>query len=352
MPNDSLPIGEATSNLPSGGMIDPAGSQAPHIHRRSSVPRGQPLKILRWVLTVAVVAGLAWAARSSVLALMHSPPDWKQVNGWWLAAAAGAMAGAQVLVGWFWRQILASSGHPRDPVAALRAFFFSQFGKYVPGKAMVIVLRSSWASAAGIPLSIGIGSVFLETLMYIAVGAGLGLGALAYSGAGQAWMNGVAWVMAMGVGLFTIPPVFERLERWLLGRFGRSGPDFSLRWSWELWFQGAVGLSASWLLQGLALAWILGALGPEPCEPGDYALCIATVCLATVVGFVTLVPGGLGVRELVILPLLAIRFSGPQALAAALVFRLFSICLELSVTTILTAWLGLTRKAHDREGRT
>ena len=67
------------------------------------------------------------------------------------------------------------------------------------------------------------------------------------------------------------------------------------------------------------------------CElrPEDYWLTLACVSLATVAGFVSLLPGGIGVRELVLIPLLGPTIGPANAIIAAIVIRLVWLASEL-----------------------
>ena len=72
-------------------------------------------------------------------------------------------------------------------------------------------------------------------------------------------------------------------------------------------------------------------------HPGlsDFPLVLACVSLAVVTGFVSLLPGGLGVRELVMVPLLGGLVGPVTAVAAAVVLRLVWLVAELGLAFLL-----------------
>jgi uncharacterized membrane protein YbhN (UPF0104 family) len=74
---------------------------------------------------------------------------------------------------------------------------------------------------------------------------------------------------------------------------------------------------------------ILGAVSAEPLGWELYGLALTTICLATVGGFLSMLPGGLGVRELVMLPLLSGTLTTAGALIAAILMRLVCVAVEL-----------------------
>ena len=68
---------------------------------------------------------------------------------------------------------------------------------------------------------------------------------------------------------------------------------------------------------------------------------IASVALATVAGFVVAVlPGGLGVREGVLMAALAPALGNDHAVVAALSLRLVWVAAELVAAAVFFPWLG------------
>ncbi len=69
----------------------------------------------------------------------------------------------------------------------------------------------------------------------------------------------------------------------------------------------------------------------------DWPLCLMVVTLATTIGFLSFLPGGLGVRELVMIPLLGPAIGITSAIMASIALRLVWIATELLVGGIV--WL-------------
>ena len=66
--------------------------------------------------------------------------------------------------GLFWRRALRAMGQDAPLWRTLRAYFIGHLGKYVPGKAMVVVLRTGLIPRPRRPCGVAAASVFLETL--------------------------------------------------------------------------------------------------------------------------------------------------------------------------------------------
>jgi len=174
---------------------------------------------------------------------------------WWLGAVMVYLV-SMLLSAVFWQRVLFAFGqHPKfaDSVAA---FFTSQLGKYVPGKAMVVVIRTDMIRGENVRTKPAAASVFVETL--------------------------------------------------------------------------------SWLFTGAAIASMLMIVRFHEYRV-FYWLTLACVSLATVAGFVSLLPGGIGVRELVMIPLLGPTIGSANAIIAAIVIRLVWLASELVGAGVFSA---------------
>ena len=71
-----------------------------------------------------------------------------------------------------------------------------------------------------------------------------------------------------------------------------------------------------------------------PYSKGDYPIVTASVALAMVAGFVSLIPGGAGVREYIILTLLAGPYGVVAATVVAVLLRLIWLSSELALASV------------------
>ena len=99
--------------------------------------------------------------------------------------------------------------------------------------------------------------------------------------------------------------------------------------------QGWIMMAIGWLGNGFSLWLVVRGIPGTEITLSDYPLTLACVTLATVAGFVSLLPGGIGVRELVMIPLLSARFDPVTAIVAAVVIRLVWLVTELTTTGII-----------------
>ncbi len=112
------------------------------------------------------------------------------------------------------------------------------------------------------------------------------------------------------------------------------------RFTSRLLAQGLLWSSCGWILLGLSQLAVMRSFDPAgtdaPVVVGLVPVVIASVALATVAGFVVAVlPGGLGVREGVLMSALAPAIGSDQAVIASLLLRLVWVAAELTAAAIL-----------------
>jgi len=277
------------------------------------------------------------------------------------ALAAGGLIGlSQLPMAWFWRRVLVTLGQPAPPGATLVAYVIGQIGKYVPGKATVVLIRTERLLAAyrrsddadlPAPSAATIGAtVFYETLTHMAVGSlvAAGLAATIPLGDGE-WRGGLvalSVVLAAACLTPTLPPVFA----WLLGRVTRDRhPEARMRrLSYGLAAQGAVASVTSWCVASGAVwcaARSVGAAG-EVGVAGFPAWLLAAT-LPVIAGFVSLLPAGVLVREALTLTVLSPMLGEGDALATTIALRVIWVATEVLLCGSLLA-IGFIGGSRDR----
>ncbi len=230
----------------------------------------------------------------------------------------------------------------------LRAYYIGHLGKYVPGKAMVVVLRTGLLKSHRVDAAVATISVVYETLTMMAVGGFLA-SAILLVGFRHEWKLAVLSAGLMLVALLpTLPPVFKRLA--LLVGIGRRDPGLAERLQTLGLRPLALGwltIALGWALMGLSLWATLCAMGLGDTLPWrQLPLLTATVSLAMVAGFLSLIPGGALVRESVVLGLLRPEVGEASALVAALLLRLVWLASEIVLSATLF-WCGRRGKPRD-----
>ncbi len=286
------------------------------------------------LLTLGILAAVGWqfwrVLRNPELGADPDRTPVEVLGGWlaearpgWLAAAAALYLGGLGFWAYYWWRLMRVLGERAVVLPAVRAYFVGHLGKYVPGKAWALLLRSTLSRAAGVRVGVAALTSVYETLTAMASGALLAAVLFAVVTAdttGQSWR---ALALLALAGIPILPGVFNRLVRRLAAPFlkGESQlPDLRLRT-----LLSGLGLTAcGWVFLGASLWAVVQGVAPEPPPWAwqDLGRYTAFVALAYVAGFLALpAPGGLGVREFLLQQLLAPEL-GARAVAAVLLLRL------------------------------
>jgi hypothetical protein len=252
------------------------------------------------------------------------------------AAAATVVYGAGgLLLGAAWVALVRLAAGPGPGAARLfRTHLQSQLAKYVPGNVFHFAYRHVAARQEGVghaPLALALG---LESILLMAAASMLAL-VLAHDPrllAVAPWAGNVSWVALLLPVLAWIALALVA-RRWPSTRLspGRSAPWFAVVLALDLLF---------FVLAGGALR----LLAPDPGGLPFAAWC-SWLALAWLVGYVVPgAPGGLGLREFVLVQGLGPTFGEGGAMAIAIGYRLVT----LGADAMLAAG-GLLLAAHARK---
>ncbi len=266
---------------------------------------------------------------------------------WWLILAGMLYLVGLLPAGLYWRHVLLVFGQDARLGEVLRAYYVGHLGKYVPGKAMVVVIRTGLVRSHRVDTAVAAVSVFLETLTMMAVGACIAAGILAVRLRDERFLFWGSLGLMLAAGLPTLPPIFRRLVS--LAGVGRSDPATGEklgRLGHKTLVVGWAAMTLVWVILGLSLWATLRAMGiEEPDLLGHLPRYTACVSLAMVAGFLSLIPGGLGVRDFLLVKLILRLFevTAAQAAVASGLLRLIWLVSELAISGILygsRAWIS------------
>lgn len=218
-----------------------------------------------------------------------------------------------------WRAVLADLGSHLPLRDAVSVFGLSQLGKYLPGGVWNVVAAAEIGADHAVPRHRSVASMGVAVLVSVVSGAAVGAVALPFVSAGALgpW-GGVVWVTPV-IAVVLLPPVLNRLIGLALRLAGREPLARPLTW-------GGLAAVTAWSVAGWLVAgtqtWVLATGLGMPATGRTFALAVGGWALAWTVGFlVVLAPAGAGVREVVLVGVLAGSLSGAAAPLAVLVSR-------------------------------
>jgi uncharacterized membrane protein YbhN (UPF0104 family) len=217
------------------------------------------------------------------------------------------------------------------------------------------VIRAGLLRESNVSVASGAVSSAHETLLMMATGA---LVAVLFSpfvaAAHGSYLLACSLVLLMGLGVIALPPLVSRWSCWVTRPFSRQVDVPPYRCRWSSVFSGVILIGCGWCLMGLSLAAVLASmqgwavLVERLGELRALGLLTTAVALATVGGFLSFLPGGLGSREWILVETLGPAL-GPDGTAnaavAALLLRVVWVLAEVIGSALF--WL-LNRQCKKR----
>jgi uncharacterized membrane protein YbhN (UPF0104 family) len=268
----------------------------------------------------------------------------------WLLLSAALYLPGLMLSAWYWHHLLHVLGQRPRLLTTFRAYFLGHLAKFVPGKALALVLRAGYVRGPEVRFGVAIITTFYEVFATMAAG---GLVAALIFAIDPPEVRGLEWeprltsLLLLGL---CVGPLWPTAFNFIVGRMARRFEIVEqlprLRFATLLVGLGVAAIG--WLLLGMSVWALLQAVLPEP-PRWTFAVwmrCTGSIGLAYVAGFLLGTPGGIGARELFLLPLLGFACPDEAFIAAAVVLlRVVWTVVEVGTAGVLLARPGASLRA-------
>jgi len=266
-----------------------------------------------------------------------------QVNYLVLVAAWGLTVIAVFLGAVGWWLTVRGLGQAASGLPTIRAHVLSNLAKYVPGYIWQYMGKAYLSQQAGIPLRVTGPGMVLELFQLVWVGLAIAAAFVPIDKAREwtGWQVPSGCMHLAGLFLFLGLLLFVLLLPWTLRKAWRSQEIVQVK---PLALLGAVAaMLAAWLVFGFSF-WMLGA-ALQPLSASDIPLFIFTLVVSFLIGLAAIiVPGGIGVREGIMVLILGTRMPGALAVLLAGLSRAVLFLSELTgvlVLKVMLRWAGL-----------
>lgn len=234
----------------------------------------------------------------------------------------------------FWRRAVGALEGKLPRLDCHFAYFVSQLGKYVPGKAWVILIRYGLVGRNRLSFRAVTASSVYETFNVMGFGALLSFLALLLLGGGPTLL----W-LALGLSAALLAASHPPVSKWIAGvaplGTRRGGTAMPVP-AWRVLWKGAPLLILGWVLAGASFPLAGAGIGVAYPGPSEMVLAGAASGLAVAAGFVVLVaPAGLGVREWLLVQTLGPSVGEGPAALVAVAARGLQVCGELGMAAVL-----------------
>ena len=339
-----------------------------------------PLKsIVKWTLFLLVLVYVVRYGYEQWNAAELSEVQW--APGWWLAAGLLYFC-SWLPAGCLWWLLLKQAGVSLAFYPTFRAHFCGHLGKYVPGKALSIIIRAAMLREYNVSATLAGMLATVETLITMAAGLLISLSLLPVvigSESSDALTQmmpalklltdldpGKQYLISGSILLLGIlaTPVVSRGLQWMTTRLVSkvdNTPDKAsqknsalinspIRFTSKMILLGSAIVAIGWFINGLSLGCLLMGCGVAPDSLTAPLLWTSAVAGATSLGFLVLfAPAGLGVREGILIAILQLspQIDPSLAVIVALLFRIISFSSEVIFSGLLYSF-SLKRSGKEQ----
>ena len=279
---------------------------------------------LLWALQIVLAVAVAgFVARHwSEFRALDFPVDLEA--GWIALAALIVMVTYGVLIA-AWRLVLQGWGERLAPGPAVAIWTLSNLGRYLPGKVWGLAGLAVLAQRAGVAVWAGVGAAV--AMQALAVGSGVAVTAAAAPGV----LSPTGVTAGVGIAMVTLVVLANPAAMTRLGRLARQA-DLRPLGPATVILAGAV-TTVSWVGYGLARGTLGGATPSVAAATGVFAAGYVAGLLAL------FAPGGVGVREAMLVALLAPAIGSGGAIVLSVASRIL-LTLTEAAAAAAGAWLG------------
>lgn len=291
-----------------------------------------PWVLLRWAIALALVA---WVGRL-IVRQWHAVGTMPAPSPGWLAATVLLLLGYYALMNHAWLAMMRGLGASLSWSRAFRVLYLSNLAKYLPGGVWNLFGRVALCRAEGVSATATSMSLLVEIVAQCAAMAVVAMVTL--SSAAAALLPIPRFLLLPGASLVLVA-VHPRLVNFALGLASRWAkrplPRFDVTYRFVL--VTFLRYLAAWVLVASTFVLTARALGAT-IDRDAALLLVGALSVSWLVALLAFVlPGGLGLREVLLTSLLELRFGAAFAASLALGFRVGLVVLEVGAFALALA---------------
>jgi len=233
----------------------------------------------------------------------------------------------------------------------LQSWFYSQLGKYLPGKVWLLLSRFYFYESKGMARKRISVALYLEMAAVIVAAGLIFLAALIlfkemvpfYSG-GPFWCLVLAFILLAFI--FLHPKVLQGILNWILIQLKREPVLLSISYS-----------NIVWILFVCIVAWMIGGIGfylfvdaVYPVAPQYILFLTGALAISSTLGLIAIfAPSGLGVREGALVYLLSFMMAAPVAVIISILTRLWMTLIEIGLIGVIYLFDKFQKRQKRKE---
>jgi uncharacterized membrane protein YbhN (UPF0104 family) len=250
---------------------------------------------------------------------------------------------------WAWYLITLKLGIAISPSETLGSWFYSQLGKYLPGKVWLLLGRYYFYESKGKSKKAISIALYLETITVVMAAGLMFLAALAIFKQVRPFYPGETfwWFLIPFTLAFVAihPRVLQTIFNWVLTKFNREPIALSISYFeilWILW----VNIMA-WIVGGIGFYFFAGSVFPVS---SIYILFLTgALAFSSTLGLIALfAPSGLGVREGALVYLLSFIMPISVAVIISVLTRIWMTLIEIGLIGVVYLLSKIRKRLEQR----
>lgn len=249
---------------------------------------------------------------------------------------------------WAWYLITLKLGIALSIRETMESWFYSQLGKYLPGKIWLLLGRFYLYESKGKSKKLISTALYFEMVTIIMAGGIIFFASLfLFKEAPSFFLGGqIGWaILLLGIAFLLIYPRFlQKIMNWFLIRFKRETITLPISYRDVLRILSICILA--WLIGGVGFYLFVDSLYPVPSR--YFLFFTGSLAVSSTLGLVAVfAPGGLGVREGALVYLLTHLIPAPIAVILSVMTRLWMTLIEIGLIGVVYLF-GKVRKNGRR----
>ena len=291
------------------------------------------LKFLQWAIVIAIFFFLGRMVWENWIQVKEAPLTF---NPFLLLLSTLIFVLSYFIQIWAWYLITLKLGIAVSIYETLESWFYSQLGKYLPGKVWLLLGRFYFYESKGKSKKAISIALYLETITVIMAAGLIFLATLAlfkevrpfYSGKTFWWFL-IPFILAF---VAIHPRVLQKIFNWILVRFKREHVSLSISYS-----------NILWILFVCIVSWVVGGVGFYLFVDSVYSVApqyilflTGALAISSILGLVAIIaPSGLGVREGALVYLLSFIMPVSVAVIISILTRIWMTLIEIGLIGVV-----------------
>ena len=250
---------------------------------------------------------------------------------------------------WAWYLITLRLKIALSPSETLESWFYSQLGKYLPGKIWLLLSRFYFYESKGKSRGNISVALYLEMVTMIVAAGLIFLAVLIFHQEIEfftSWGQ-YGWLVLLSLfGLaFLHPKVLQKILNWVLVRWKREPISLSISYAHILWILFVCILS--WIVGGIGFYLFIGSVYPVASQ---YILFLTgALAASSMLGLIAIfAPSGLGVREGALVYLLSFVMATPVAVIISILTRIWMTLIEIGLIGVIYLFRKFQRQGNGK----